>query len=247
MNVTRRGFLMVGLGLLAAGCTHHQVSERPNLEWPEPLDRPRVYPGTGGYPVGPRPAPLPPPVAAPLPPTNPSATVTIGPIQAIPRSQWARAEPIMSKINPMAGIDRITVHHEGWREVWTSDFRSTAALIEHDRIAHLGMFNAGDIGYHFIIDRAGRVWQGRDVRYQGAHVRANNEHNLGVMVLGNFDLQSPSEAQLTTLRDTLIKLRRQYKVPVNRIYTHQELKSTECPGTALQPKMVWLRRSGSLA
>ena len=93
---------------------------------------------------------------------------------------------------------------------------------------------------------AGRLWHGRDLRYQGAHVPAHNEHNIGVMVLGNFDLQQPTRAQMVTLQDTLIRLKRIYRVPVTRLYTHQELTPTRCPGSSLQPQMVDLRRSGRL-
>ena len=84
------------------------------------------------------------------------------------------------------------------------------------------------------------------MRYQGAHVRENNEGNVGVMVLGNFDLQHPSREQLTTLQATLIYLMHQYRVPGSRLYTHKELNPTTCPGRSLQQTVAWLRGSGRL-
>jgi N-acetyl-anhydromuramyl-L-alanine amidase AmpD len=103
---------------------------------------------------------------------------------------------------------------------------------------------AGDIGYHFIIDRAGRIWEGRPLIYQGAHVKDENEHNLGIMTLGNFDRQSPTTAQLMTLQHMLAYLRHQYSVPVSKVYTHQELNPTACPGLHLQPRIVAMRKNG---
>ncbi|MEE9213111.1 MAG: peptidoglycan recognition family protein [Phycisphaeraceae bacterium] len=147
----------------------------------------------------------------------------------------------------MGKIDRITVHHEGYRPVYFSDMASTAERLELIRQSHLSRMRAGDIGYHYVIDRAGRLWECRDFHYQGAHVKNNNEHNLGVMVLGNFDRQQPTDAQIVTLRDTLSKLMRHYRVPVNRVYTHQEITPTACPGKKLQPTVVSLRTNHKLA
>ncbi len=64
------------------------------------------------------------------------------------------------------------------------------------------------------------------------------------MCLGNFDKQQPSTAQLATLRATLLALMKQYRLPSNKVYTHQELNKTECPGRVLQAHMVTLRRNG---
>ncbi len=146
----------------------------------------------------------------------------------------------------MGRVSRMTVHHEGWKPVWFADQRSTAERLDLIRESHRGRGWA-DIGYHYIIDRAGMVWEGRDIRYQGAHVRNQNEENLAIMLLGNFDLQRPSDAQYVKLIDTLRVLRYRHNVPVNRIYTHQELMPTACPGRALQPQMVSLRQGRALA
>jgi N-acetylmuramoyl-L-alanine amidase len=148
------------------------------------------------------------------------------------------------RILPMDGVERITVHHEGSEVVTFDDVPDVIKRMESIRVYHAVDRGWGDIGYHFVIDRAGRVWQGRDLAYQGAHVRDHNPHNIGVMVMGNFDLQSPTSAQLTTLRATLITLQKSYRVPIQRVYTHQELMSTECPGVALQRDMVAMRRGG---
>ncbi|MCE9592100.1 MAG: peptidoglycan recognition protein family protein [Planctomycetes bacterium] len=249
MSLSRRDFVLLGMGLMAAGCASQQQTqnETPDVLWPGHLDRP--------VPTGPGSATLPthPNTGAIQPPRQQVVeTPVAGSIQAIPRSRWAAAGPIMSKMIPMNGINRITVHHEGWTPVYFTDAATTASRLERVRQGHLSRLSAGDIGYHFVIDRAGRVWQGRDLRYQGAHVKANNEHNIGVMCLGNFDQQSPSDPQLVALRDTVSKLMRQYHVSSNRnikmsrVQTHQEINPTRCPGLALQPKMVWLRQNGYL-
>jgi N-acetyl-anhydromuramyl-L-alanine amidase AmpD len=147
----------------------------------------------------------------------------------------------------MDPVDRITIHHEGWTAINFDDAASAAERLDLIRKSHIQRLGAGDIGYHFVIDRAGRLWQGRECFYQGAHVRSNNEGNIGVMVLGNFDIQTPTDMQISTLSDTLVKLIKQYRVRSNRVYTHREINPTDCPGANLQPRTIALRAEASRA
>lgn len=115
-----------------------------------------------------------------------------------------------------------------------------AGRLESIRRSHVNKGWA-DIGYHYIIDPAGRVWQGRPISLQGAHVKDENPGNIGIMVMGNFDSQSPTPAALTTLDQFIAFQLRQYSLPVRRVYTHQELKPTACPGRSLQAYMARTR------
>ncbi len=147
----------------------------------------------------------------------------------------------------MAGITRLTIHHEGFPEpVLFHDYRTTAERLELIRRSHRNRGWA-DIGYHFVVDRAGRVWEGRPLQYQGAHVSNNNSNNLGIMVLGNFDRQTPSGAQLDALQIAVRSLRRQYRISTRHIYTHQEFNPTSCPGRELQPRVSSMRSNGSFS
>ena len=79
---------------------------------------------------------------------------------------------------------------------------------------------------------------------EGAHVSETNDHNLGVMCMGNFDVHYPTDAQVSTLETFVAEQMMRYRVPVSRVYTHRELKTTECPGDNLQRHMVQARRAG---
>ncbi len=244
-RVTRRQMLLASATLMLTGCaTEQELANSPSPIWPDDVARPRptgqaqiVPPGNPGpHQVQPRPNP-----AQPQPQP---ATAAAGPIRAIPRSSWAKADPIPSRLNKLGGVSAVTVHHEGWTPVYFEDTRSTADRLDGIRRSHIERMGAADIGYHYIIDRAGRVWQGRSVAYQGAHVKEHNENNIGIMVLGNFDQQQPTNAQVATLRSTLIALCKQYRLTTKKVYTHQELNKTECPGRVLQSQMTTLRRNG---
>jgi len=170
-----------------------------------------------------------------------AATGIVAALSAMPRSRWAKGQPIQDRLNPMLPPTKITLHHEGWTPVYFTAAQETADRLELIRRSHLNRLTAGDIGYHFIIDRSGRIWEGRSLAYQGAHVKDNNEHNVGVMVLGNFDQQGPSDEQLTSVRTAVTTLRSQYRIAAKNVFTHQEINPTACPGTNLQPKIVSLR------
>jgi N-acetyl-anhydromuramyl-L-alanine amidase AmpD len=148
----------------------------------------------------------------------------------------------MGDINPMLPVKSITIHHEGWDPFWATDFSETAERVERVRSGHRGR-GFSDIGYHYIIDREGRVWEGRSIRYQGAHVSGHNEGNLGIMCLGNFDEQAPTAKQLAALSKQVKTMMARYRVPTRRVYTHQEWSDakTACPGRSLQTWVVRVR------
>ncbi len=110
-----------------------------------------------------------------------------------------------------------------------------AATLRRIQGQHKKRMGAGDIGYHFIIDRTGTVWQGRDWRYQGAHTSGANSNNIGVMLLGNFELQQPTGGQISSLQSLVFSLSRMHGLnPGRDVYGHSDFCNTQCPGKHLK-------------
>jgi hypothetical protein len=178
------------------------------------------------------------------------ASADDAPVIILPREAWTSAPPNRKQLAVMNGVDKITVHHSAGA-VTTDAWASTAKTLEGIRGFHAGTATTdrqwADIAYHFAVDRAGRVWQARPLVYQGAHVRGHNEHNLGIVLLGNFEAQAPTAAQLWSLAAFIEFLRPLYKVPLDQVYTHGELGRTECPGKTLQAFMTRTRRNWATA
>jgi len=166
---------------------------------------------------------------------------------AIPRADWAGGNPVPRLMDRMQPINKVTLHHDGMT-AFTSTSRSAGAYrVESIRKAHRGR-GWGDVGYHYLIDPAGRVWEGRPLSWQGAHVRAQNEGNLGICVMGNYEKQSPNSAQLSSIERTVAQLMRQHRIRLSQIRTHREMAPTACPGRTLQSRFDSMRSSrGPLA
>ncbi len=233
---TRRTFLLAGLGLLAGCATTSSRTRLPGVPWAE------------GRPAGsasPRPVDLSGAVESPVrSPIASSPTQAFG--GAIPRSAWATGAPVPSRMDPLTGIHRMTLHHDGMTPFASTSQNDAAARIDAIRRAHQAQ-GWGDVGYHFLIDPAGRVWEGRYLQFQGAHVKDRNPGNIGIVCLGNFERQHPTPAQVESLRDFVRRIQMAYRIPLSRIQTHRELAATLCPGASLQSRINQLRGGGSFS
>lgn len=185
------------------------------------------------------------PVAAPAP--APAKPVAVPTPPVLPRSAWG-ARRMRANIDRMTPIWRITVHHSGTR-LSGSSTRVAADAIKGFQRQHQDEEGWADIGYHFLIDPSGRIWEGRPVAYQGAHAGSPelNVGNLGVALIGDFTVQQPTASQKKALADLLSSLCAKYRVERKHVYTHQEVgaKYTDCPGPALQ-RVVEAWRRGAL-
>ena len=201
-----------------------QLLKLPDLE--EYPDEPR----TGHNPYTP-------PVEEEPPPVRPELSTKPRPevddvqtnLKFVSRGQWG-AEPIKWNHNPMNGINKITIHH-------TSEYPGMDTLNDLQIVRKIAQFHRevrrwADIGYHYLIGRDGRIYEGRPVSIQGAHVRSGNENNLGISLIGDFSHRSPNALQIRTISVFLAQQQRRYGIPNSRVYGHRDLNPTECPGEA---------------
>ncbi len=166
-----------------------------------------------------------------------------GKVRAISRGTWAVTPPNPAKMKPMGAVSRITIHHEGSAQP-NSDatLAQVAATLRRIQGQHGKRMGAGDIGYHFIIDRTGVIWQGRDWSFQGAHTSGANPHNIGVMLLGNFEIQQPTGQQLGAMYSLVASLVRKYGLnAATDLYGHSDFSNTQCPGKHLRPQIQFMR------
>ena len=102
-----------------------------------------------------------------------------------------------------------------------------------------------DIGYHFVIGNGtlsfdGEIEPGRPVWSVGAHARGQNRDSIGICLVGNFCITSPTPKQMASLRDLLKKLLSDYSISRSSILLHRDVPGcrTECPGGNLTIKEI---------
>ncbi|MBV1935416.1 FG-GAP repeat protein [Streptomyces sp. BV286] len=128
-------------------------------------------------------APAPDPVPSP-----PPSTVTQPLI--VPRAQWGADESTVK--DPVEYIEKVSavfVHHT----VGTNDYScaESPALVRGIMAFHVEAEKWNDLGYNFLVDKCGRVFEGRaggsDLPVRGAHTYGFNGDSAGIAVLGDFE------------------------------------------------------------
>lgn len=148
----------------------------------------------------------------------------------VPRTAWTK-DPVGKNHNLMNGVQRVAVHHTG-------EHAGLADLPELEVLRRVERYHRNErkwcaIGYHYIVGKDGRIYEGRPVKYQGAHVLSNNEHNIGISVAGDFMRKLPNARQLRALEAFLDEARGRYRLGKSKIYGHRDLNASLCPGDAL--------------
>ena len=105
-----------------------------------------------------------------------------------------------------------------------------------------------EIGYHYIVDRFGRIHAGRSENQQGAHAFGLNSESIGVCCIGNFEEYPVPIPQLEGLVCIIGRLAAKYEVDLGAIIGHGEISGwipeatkTACPGTYLKQLLPVIR------
>ncbi len=146
-----------------------------------------------------------------------AAGVVIPAPAVITRAQWGADESIRRSTIAFAPVRKLVVHHSA-----TAVDDDPAATVRAIYRFHVEQNDWNDIAYNFLIDPAGRVYEGRYARaYQpgevptgadatgrgvvGAHTLDHNTGSCGVCVLGHYVEEPPSEAAVRSLVHVLAR------------------------------------------
>ena len=95
--------------------------------------------------------------------------------------------------------------------------------------------NWWDLPYHFLIDLEGRVYEGRDYHFMGeTNTTYDPEGHFLISMIGNYDRQEPTQAQLNAIADMMAWAISRYDLPLDRIGGHYNYAETGCPGKELR-------------
>lgn len=160
-------------------------------------------------------------------------------LKIISREEWKANNPryAFTKHYPT----KITIHHQGASNekplLKVQPLFKGEKTIKSIQEYHQKTNTWCDLGYHAVISPNGDIYQGRPFDVVGSHVKSNNTGNIGIMLIGNFEVEQPTKEQLTSLKNLLQYLTLKFpqiKLP-EHLYGHKEFMSTDCPGKNLYP------------
>mgnify|MGYP002065138191 CR=1 FL=1 len=135
----------------------------------------------------------------------------------------------------------MTVHHTA--SVVTDHAAAPSLVREHQRF-HQEDRGWLDVAYHFIIDDAGVVYEGRPVEVVGDTATGyDTTGHVLVACEGDFDQQTVPDAQFASLVDVLAWAAETFDIDPATITGHRDWAPTACPGDALYAPIA----DGSLA
>lgn len=182
----------------------------------------------------------------------------------VPRGQWTAStpRPVGYRTPDMVGwledpvsemkparkpYSMITLHHTGSRDLEGVVRLHSNQIPWPERLARkIGSYanrsesfdEYADIGYHFLIDERGRIYEGRSIDNVGAHVGGRNTGNLGIAVVGDHSSKPLNPHQLRAVDFLARAMKRHLGIVPNQkgggslansgfMYTHGEFDSNK--------------------
>lgn len=116
------------------------------------------------------------------------------------RDCWCPSGNCPTDPTPVATVPaHIIVHHSGSASV-SDDF---PAVVRSYWDFHVNINGWDDIGYNWLIDGNGVVYEGRGSGTQGAHFSCMNAETTGICMIGNFETATPSPTAISTLEQLI--------------------------------------------
>ncbi len=146
-------------------------------------------------------------------------------------------------------IEKIVIHHT----VTAFGYDDPSAVVRAIYHYHAVVLDWGDIGYNYLIDWAGNVYEGRfgGPGVVGGHALQYNPGSVGIAFIGDYSYESPSAAALDAL-EQLYRARASFvDVTLNSDWVdlgdvphlsgHGDLMNTACPGYELHEALPAIR------
>ncbi|MGW3411097.1 peptidoglycan recognition protein family protein [Streptomyces sp. NPDC000888] len=206
----------------------------------------------------------------------PKDTTRVRGVAYLSRAAWGADESLRFKADGTENsptvyypFQTITVHHTDTPNGDPDPAATVRAIYQFHAVTN----DWGDIGYHFLIDEKGRIYEGRYSGDDGIpahdadgklvtafHVGGFNSGNLGIALLGTLVDQAPTDAArtaltrltrvLTRLHGVDPKAQVTYTNPVNgtkkdvpEISGHRDWMETDCPGGTMYGELAALREA----
>lgn len=188
--------------------------------------------------------------------------------RVITRNQWGADESIRCQEPTYDdGLGGITVHHTAGRNDYSRS--ESAGIVRAIYAYHSQTLGWCDMGYNALVDKYGQIFEGRygglDKPVQGAHAGGFNENTSGVAIMGDYQVEQPTDASIEATGEfigwrarvadldpegqtimysegtefTPYAQGEEVHLPV--VFAHRDVGNTSCPGDAAYAQMDRIR------
>lgn len=141
-------------------------------------------------------------------------------VNIISRSSWGARAPKNRQTVAWSARQEVTLHYS------TGSTSQTPRQIQD---FHMGPSRGwSDIAYNFLVDKDGKVYEGRGWLVVGAHAAPRNTQGIGVCYIGSDGMTDAAKRAVVALYDEAC--RRAGRTLSRR--GHRDINSTSCPGSS---------------
>ncbi|HIZ99067.1 MAG TPA: N-acetylmuramoyl-L-alanine amidase [Candidatus Janibacter merdipullorum] len=189
------------------------------------------------------------------PQTTGSASATAARPTINSRAAWGADESIRRGDPSYGEVRGAVVHHTAGVNAYTQ--AEVPAILRGIYEYHVKSRGWDDIGYNVLVDKWGRLWEGRhgglDKAVVGAHAAGANDDAVGISAMGNYDTANAPGSMTASIERYLA-----WKLDVHgvdatgqatiggqwhhTIIGHRSVGQTECPGQNIAAKLWDIRR-----
>lgn len=178
----------------------------------------------------------------------------------ITRDKWKADETLVrSAPSYSSKIDRVVVHHTSGSNSYSES--QSAGMVRGILQYHAVTRGWSDIGYNFLVDKYGNIYEGRAGGVGrgviGAHAQGFNSNTVGISTMGTYNAAAPSAAAQNAVTSIIAwksklhnfdptgrssvtslgsnKYPSGTSVTLNRVIGHRDVGHTDCPGNSYYP------------
>ncbi|MBA2508214.1 MAG: VCBS repeat-containing protein [Nocardioidaceae bacterium] len=174
------------------------------------------------------------------------------------RSQWGANESMRDGFAGYGEVHGSFVHHTVNANGYSKE--QVPSILRGIYAYHTQSRGWSDIGYNYLVDRFGRLWEGRwggvDRPVIGAHTLGYNDAAFAMSAIGNFDVTRPSDAmvrsygRLFAWKLSLHGVQPKASATINgtalrAVNGHRDAGQTACPGRYLYDRIPAIRRQAA--
>lgn len=153
--------------------------------------------------------------------------------ETVSRQDWGAAPPVSRQNLTSLPAPYVVIHHT-YIPAFCNSTRTCDVAMRGMQSYHQQTQHWSDIGYNFCVGGTGQVYEGRGWDVVGTHAPNYNDRSIGICFIGDFRTELPTPEMLAAAKSLIACAVERGSVSADyKLLGHSQVRSTECPGTAL--------------